>query len=339
MAGSIRNYILSSADRSDTNNHNSDTLTSNYESIGGVLLFLSLVALLALCLDTPVQPQGNPIPNWVMSIVPDPALDVGFTGTSDGINAINHNCVHRHRRGAFETDGAKWGAPLAKGKHVFEIYWPSRLRGTSATVGVGSDDAPLFVKPKDSLVGCNSFSWGLDIARKRLLHKGEMLGTMPRGGVVPDKFYMYVDCDGGTLGFGTDHAYWGAPINIPRNKFPVYAMIGSVCENAQITMIYRGSECKTMQPGQITAVTVPSMAPGGQVHVAVVNPGTMQIAGASGYGQPMPPPPYTPGQQAPPYQPNEKAGPPADAVEPAKASAPEEDKSETYVAPMQVSGT
>jgi hypothetical protein len=53
---------------------------------------------------------GNPIPNWVMSIVPDPALDVGFTGTSDGINAINHNCVHRHRRGAFETDGAKWGA-------------------------------------------------------------------------------------------------------------------------------------------------------------------------------------------------------------------------------------
>jgi hypothetical protein len=79
---------------------------------------------------------------------------------------------------------------LSKGKHVFEIYWPSRLRGTSATVGVGSDDAPLFVKPKDSLVGCNSFSWGLDIARKRLLHKGEMLGTMPRGGVVPDKYVL-----------------------------------------------------------------------------------------------------------------------------------------------------
>lgn len=52
---------------------------------------------------------------------------------------------------------------------------------------------------------------------------------------------MYVDCDGGTLGFGTDHAYWGAPINIPRAKFPVYAMIGSMCENSQITMIYRGS--------------------------------------------------------------------------------------------------
>jgi hypothetical protein len=58
MTGSIRNYILSSADRSDTNGHNSDTPTSNYETIGGVLLLLSLVVLLALCLDTPVQPQG-----------------------------------------------------------------------------------------------------------------------------------------------------------------------------------------------------------------------------------------------------------------------------------------
>lgn len=50
---------------------------------------------------------GNPIPNWGLT---DPALDTGFTGTSDGINTINKNCVHRHRRGVFETDGARWGA-------------------------------------------------------------------------------------------------------------------------------------------------------------------------------------------------------------------------------------
>ncbi|XP_053408380.1 protein gustavus-like isoform X2 [Mercenaria mercenaria] len=281
---------------------NSDATASTNQAVGGVLFLFVLVILMALCMDTPVVQQGNPIPNWVMSIVPDPALDVGFSGTSDGINAINNNCVHRHRRGAFETDGARWGAALSKGKHVFEIYWPSGHRGTMATVGVGTEDAPLFVKPKDSLVGCNGFSWGLDIARKRLLHRGEMLGTMPRGGVVPDKFYMYVDCDGGTLGFGTDHAYWGAPINIPRAKFPVYAMIGSLCENSQITMIYRGSENKNMAPGNITAVTVPSTGPGGQVQVTVVNPGNLPPA----YGA-------------------EQSGPP-------------EGQSETYVAPVKVSG-
>lgn len=53
---------------------------------------------------------GVPTPNWVYSISPDPALDTGFTGCSDGFNIINNNCVHRHRRGGFESDGARWGA-------------------------------------------------------------------------------------------------------------------------------------------------------------------------------------------------------------------------------------
>lgn len=314
-----------------------DSSATNYQTLVGVLLLISLVALVALCADGGVAP-GNPIPNWVMTITPDPALDTGFTGTSDGINIINNNCIHRHRRGTFETDGARWGAPLSKGKHVFEIYWPSGHRGTMATVGVGTEEAPLFIKPKDSLVGSNGYSWGLDIARKRLLHRGEILGSMPKGGIVPDKFYMYVDCDGGTLGFGTDHAYWGAPINIPRTKFPVYAMIGTMCENSQITMIYRGSENRNFAPGNITAVTVPSTGPGGQVQVTVVNPGVVQVAGASGYGQPIPPPAYTPADPAPSYQASEKNGPPADSVETEKQAPPDDDKAETYVAPIQVSG-
>lgn len=52
---------------------------------------------------------------------------------------------------------------------------------------------------------------------------------------------MYIDCDSGTLGFGTEHVYWGAPINIPQSEFPVYPMVGSVQHMSQITMKYKGS--------------------------------------------------------------------------------------------------
>lgn len=238
------------------------------------MLLISLIAVVALCASGSVA-AGDPIPPWVMTIYPDPALDQGITGTSDGINAINNNCVHRHRKGNFETDGARWGAALSKGKHVFEIYWPAGARGTMATVGVGTENAPLFVKPKDSLVGCNKETWGFDITRRRVLHNGQMLGTLPRAGMVPDKFYMYVDCDGGTVGFGTDHAYWGAPLRVPRQSFPVYPMIGSMCPNSQITMIYRGSENRSMAPGNITTVAVPSQGPDGALVVHVVNPQTV----------------------------------------------------------------
>lgn len=52
---------------------------------------------------------------------------------------------------------------------------------------------------------------------------------------------MYVDCDSCTVGYGTDVMYYGAPLRFSREKLPVYAMVGCLHENAQITMIYRGS--------------------------------------------------------------------------------------------------
>ena len=75
---------------------------------------------------------------------------------------------------------------LAKGKHVFEIHWPRIFRGQTATVGVGNSSALMFIKPKDSLIGCNGNSWGLDISRRKLIHRGEMTGSMPRG-MIPEK--------------------------------------------------------------------------------------------------------------------------------------------------------
>lgn len=250
---------------------------SKFQVLGGILLLIVLVALIALCMDEPVE-RVQPIPPWVYTIQLDSKIDTGFLGNSDGINIINRNTVHRHRRGHFETDGAKWGAPLSKGKHVFEIFWPSIARGTLATVGVGTEDAPLFVKPRDSLVGCNRNSWGLDIVRRRIMDCGKMAGQMPKASPVPDKFYMYVDCDSGTVGFGSEFGYWGAPLTIPQNRMPVYAMIGTMCEGSQITMTYRGSATNTPGPSNINTVVVPSVMPGGAVQVTVINPNTVQTS-------------------------------------------------------------
>lgn len=57
----------------------------------------------------------------------------------------------------------------------------------------------------------------------------------------------------------------------------------------------------------------------------------MQVVGASGNGQPVPPPAYTPSDPAPSYQATEKSGMP-----PEKGA--DDDKAETYIAPVQVSG-
>ena len=222
--------------------------------IFGVFLLACFVALLALCGDK--VEVTRPAPPWILQLDIDPEVDKGIVGVSDGFTITSPTTVFRHRTGNFETDGAKWGAALEKGKHVFEINWLKDCRGLFATIGVGSGSADMFVKPRDSLVGKDRFSWGLDIARRKLVHRGQAIGNMPRG-MVPDKFYMYIDCDSGTLGFGSDIEYWDAPHNIPREHFPVYPMIGCCCHNATISMIYRGSENKE-KPQLLNQVTVPA---------------------------------------------------------------------------------
>ena len=241
--------------------------------IFGVFLLACFVALLTLCGGDRVE-VTRPAPSWILQLDTDPEVDKGIVGVSDGFTITSPTSVLRHRTGNFETDGAKWGAALERGKHVFEIYWPKACRGLFATIGVGSSSADMFVKPRDSLVGKDRFSWGLDIARRKLVHRGQPTGNMPRG-MVPDKFYMYVDCDSGTLGFGSDIEYWGAPHNIPREHFPVYPMIGCCCHNAVVYMIYRGSENNDKPPQSLN-------------HVTVVGPDGSQQPGVSNY---QPPPP------------------------------------------------
>jgi len=55
------------------------------------------------------------------------------------------------------------------------------------------------------------------------------------------RFYMYLDCDSGTLALGSDHAFWGAHIMFPLKALPVYPMLGVSVEGAQVAISYKGS--------------------------------------------------------------------------------------------------
>lgn len=170
----------------------------------------------------------------------------GFEGISDGMTILNSNTVMRHRKGGFETDGARWSRPFTSGKHVFEVIWPKGMRGTSASIGVGTDEAPLFVKGSKTLIGMTSRSFGMDLTRHRVYNKATAIGgAFPRhsttDGII-DCFFMYLDADSGIMSFGSQTEYYGvAARNLKRENKPIYIMIGCVKENAQIQIYYRGT--------------------------------------------------------------------------------------------------
>ena len=53
---------------------------------------------------------ARPAPTWILQLDIDPEVDKGITGVSDGLTITNPTTVTRHRKGNFETDGAKFGA-------------------------------------------------------------------------------------------------------------------------------------------------------------------------------------------------------------------------------------
>ena len=58
---------------------------------------------------------------------------------------------------------------------------------------------------------------------------------------LPDKFYMYLDMDAGTLQFGSDINYYGtAHAGIPKNYKPLYPMVGIHEPGCAVTMVYIG---------------------------------------------------------------------------------------------------
>lgn len=68
----------------------------------------------------------------------------------------------------------------AAGKHTFEIVYPMSHRGMEATVGVGTETAPLHVKGRVALVGHNKHSWGICLRARRAFHKNAIVKKYPQ---------------------------------------------------------------------------------------------------------------------------------------------------------------
>ncbi|KAK3578326.1 hypothetical protein CHS0354_039033 [Potamilus streckersoni] len=234
---------------SETNAENNTSLTSTLAI--SVIVLICLICAIFYCAGTPIV-HRDPLPPWAHYIQPHPNLvSHGFNSVSDGLSITNPTTVVRHRNGSFETDGAKWSGGISGGKHVFEINWPENFRGTTATIGVGSINASLFLKPKGPLVGNDKLSRGLDISSKRVIHLGKPVKRCcGSNGHIPQQFYMYVDADSGNVGFGSSFEFWGFPIiGIPKDLYPLYVMIGVSVQGSYVQVTYRGTAPDPNVPG------------------------------------------------------------------------------------------
>ncbi|CAL1546837.1 unnamed protein product [Lymnaea stagnalis] len=188
-------------------------------------------------------------PDWTQSLVVIPELNQGFSDLSDGFAKISNNHLIRERSGITVTDAARWSSGMTEGKHVFEVYWPeANNRGHCSCIGVGSTDVLLKQKDRVSLVGQHSQTWGLDLTKRRTLNRDKMEKRLDAA--IPERFYMYVDMDGGNIGFGADVAVYSRAAeffgniltNIPKNKSrPLHVMVSSCAPKEQMQVYYKGS--------------------------------------------------------------------------------------------------
>lgn len=153
----------------------------------------------------------------------------------------------------------------------------TRQRGTHAVVGVGTIKAPLHCPGYQALVGMNQESWGWDLGRNKLYHKGSnsvyastqypssgspspstssasSTTTDPAdvlnnnglvnpsksddGFIVPDKFFVVLDLEEGTLAYIVDGQYLGVAFSDLKDKGALYPMVSSVWGHCEITMRY-----------------------------------------------------------------------------------------------------
>lgn len=145
--------------------------------------------------------------------------------------------------GCSETDGAIWSKGFSTGKHVFEIVFPVKVRAPYASIGIGTKNSELHAKKPMSLVGQANYSWGIDLASKKVFSNGLLVGKFPDSifSKIPDRFYMYLDLVNFRLMFGSDGKYFGVALEDETMKnFALYPMVSLTREGAAVTMVYRG---------------------------------------------------------------------------------------------------
>jgi len=143
---------------------------------------------------------------------------------------------HRHPV-AQSTDCIRTITSYERGLHVFEMTWKTRQRGTHAVLGVATADAALHAVGYSSLVGSDGNSWGWDLGRSKACHDDKSHTypsslTQEESFVVPDKFFMVLDMEEGTLAFVVDGQYLGVAHGGLRGKklFPIVSTVWGHCE-------------------------------------------------------------------------------------------------------------
>ena len=142
---------------------------------------------------------------------------------------------------------------------MFEITWPTQQRGTHAVVGVGTIDAPLHSVGYQSLIGNNDQTWGWDLGRNKAYHDSNHKPgmTYPQGlgpdetFQVPDKFYMVLDMDEGTMSFIVNGHYLGTAHRGMRGK-KVHVVISAVWGHCEISMKYVNG----LEPGPLSLMSL-----------------------------------------------------------------------------------
>ena len=166
--------------------------------------------------------------------------------------------VHREAV-AQSTDWIRSKVGYDSGLHVFEITWPIEQRGTHAVVGVSTIDAPLHAAGYQSLIGKNDQTWGWDLDRNEAYHdsKHKPGRPYPQGlGLdeifqVPDKFYMVLDMDEGSMAFIVNGLYLG-PAHRGMHGKKVHVVISAVWGHCEISMKYVNG----LEPGPLSLLAL-----------------------------------------------------------------------------------
>jgi SPRY domain-containing SOCS box protein 1/4 len=153
---------------------------------------------------------------------------------------------HRHPV-AQSTDCIRGKVGFSKGLHLWEINWPTRLRGTHAVVGVATIDAPLHSVGYRNLVGFTDQSWGWDLVRSKLYHdskngEGNVYPEILKPDEnfpVPETFMIALDMDVGTLSFIVNGQYLGVAFRGLRGKH-LYPIVSTVWGHCEVSMRYFG---------------------------------------------------------------------------------------------------
>ncbi|XP_060064235.1 SPRY domain-containing SOCS box protein 2-like [Ylistrum balloti] len=160
-----------------------------------------------------------------------------------GFRKINDNTVVNQSKDPEKTYGIKWSRGFSKGRHIFEISFPTWMRGNHASVGIANEIAPIYHHKSVALVGETQDSWGIDLVTSRTVHKGKEISKYPKGNrcQLPDRFYMYIDIPERKLLFGADGVFYGSAFSgMDIEGQTVYPMISATSPGATVTMVYRG---------------------------------------------------------------------------------------------------